>query len=667
MKTSWFARVLVLAMCVTMLCANALAAPADWSTTVAGAMGEKAEAKDDFFTYVNYDWTQTASIPDGYSSYGAFMEVTETVMGQVIDLLQNGEATSHDAELPQILYRKAIDLDKRNADGVAELAAEIEAIEAFDSMDDLTAYQTDPNAMYGVLLGVGVTTDFVDSTLYVGLTGDMPLSLGDPAEYAARTDYGTRVEEANIFLMRKIYAHMGRTEEEGEAVYRKALEVESKIAPYMFTVAQQSDPSYYAMIYNVMTPEEVYALNDVYPMKEMMVNCGLDKCPMIIVTNPQLHAACEELYVEENLEGFKAMLIYQYIAGACGSLDQACLDIGDAYSAMISGSQGSLPIEQRAYLGVSNTLPSLVGRMYAEAYFTEETRQDVLSMIEKIVAVYRSRLENNDWLSEATREQAIHKLDSMRVNVGYGAKWPDYSGLNIPADCTYYGAKKAVAEYESAQAMAKIGTRVDPDEWGFATQEVNAFYNPADNSINILAGILSSPFYTPGGSMEANLGAIGIVIGHEITHAFDATGSQFDADGNMVNWWTDEDRAAFEARSAKVADYFSAIEVLPGVPSNGVMMQGEAVADLGGMSAALEIAKGVEGFDYNAFFEAFAAMWRQIDIAESLEYLVRFDPHPANHLRVNVTLQQFDEFYETYGIAEGDGMYLAPDQRLNVW
>ena len=135
----------------------------------------------------------------------------------------------------------------------------------------------------------------------------------------------------------------------------------------------------------------------------------------------------------------------------------------------------------------------------------------------------------------------------------------------------------------------------------------------------------------------------------------------------MVNWWTDEDRAAFEARSAKVADYFSAIEVLPGVPSNGVMMQGEAVADLGGMSAALEIAKGVEGFDYNAFFEAFAAMWRQIDIAESLEYLVRFDPHPANHLRVNVTLQQFDEFYETYGIAEGDGMYLAPDQRLNVW
>lgn len=667
MNTSWLSRAISLMVCFALLCSSALAAPSDWNTTIKGSMTERTEPQDDFFTYVNYDWAQTVEFPAGYSRYGAFNEASEITRAQVLDLLANGEPTSHEAELAQTFYRLTVDMDKRNADGVTELVQAIEKIEAIDSIEALSAYLLEPGCTDGVLLGANATTDFLDSTLYVTGVAWQNLSLSDPAEYAQRTEYGSRIEQANLHIIRKVFAHMGRTEEEGEAVYRQALEMEGKIAPHLPTAAQQHDPSFLASIYNVLTLEETLALNSVFPLKQMLETYGLDKSPHFIVFSPAYHAACDELYTAENLEGLKAMMIFSRVNGACSALDQTCLDIADEASAIVSGAVGSMPLEEIAYENVTALLPGAVGRMYVETYFSEETRQDVLNMIDQILAVYRSRLETNEWLSEETRKQAIHKLDSLTVNVGYGKKWGDYSALEISPDSSFYGAILAFSRFQLERLNAKVGTRVDRDEWDFGTHQVNAYYNPMDNSINILAGILLSPFYTPGGSMESNLGGIGTVIGHEITHAFDASGSQFDADGNMINWWTDEDRAAFAERSGKVADYFSSIELLPGIPCNGVMQQTEAVADLGGMSAALEIAKGIEGFDYKAFFEAYASIWGEQVTAEKLEEQIYTDSHPSCSLRTNVTLQQFEEFYETYGVEEEDGMYLAPEKRLSVW
>ena len=217
------------------------------------------------------------------------------------------------------------------------------------------------------------------------------------------------------------------------------------------------------------------------------------------------------------------------------------------------------------------------------------------------------------------------------------------------------------------QEIEKAKAKIDSNMWSKPPQEVNASYRATDNSINIPAGILGGAFYDPEASEAEQMGAIGMIIGHEITHGFDENGSQYDKDGNLNNWWTEEDRAAFEERSSKVSDYFSQFEVLPGVYINGELTIGETVADLGGLSCMLEIAKGIDGFDYEAFFKSYARLWKSQMLPNMLEMTVQTDPHPPGYLRTNAIVQQVQEFYDTFGVEEGDGMYLAQDERLAVW
>ena len=316
-----------------------------------------------------------------------------------------------------------------------------------------------------------------------------------------------------------------------------------------------------------------------------------------------------------------------------------------------------------------------VGKMYADAYVQPKTKQDVEELITKVVAVYRERLQNTSWLGEDTRKKAIEKLDALKVRVAYPDDWSlyDYTGLTLKSKeegGNLLTNVMAIKEMNREQNVQKALTPIDSNMWittQAAPQTVNAFYYFLDNSINIPAGILGGDFYDPEASEEKMMGTIGMIIGHEITHGFDTGGSQFDKDGNLKNWWTSEDKAAFANRTAKVAEYFGQFEVLPGVFVNGQLTIGETVADLGGLSCMLEIAGTMEDFDYTTFFTSYATLWKEQASQNILELQTRTDAHPPGYLRTNAIVQQVQEFYDTFNVTEGDGMYLAPEDRLSVW
>lgn len=627
------------------------------------------EAKDDFHTYVNHEWLVNAVIQDGKSDVSSFSQREEEVKAQIKELLRDETQPSHEAELARNLYAIAQDMDRRNELGMSQISARVKEVEAVNTLDELSAYLASEKYPFGYpMISAGLMADFADSNRYIVVVAPASLSLKDAAEYDGdMSEQGKRYDKANHTTFTALYANMTGDAEKAETIYADMLAWEGALASAQLDVNASHQPDYYSRIYNVCTEEELVANSPAFPLAAALDRYYVSGSPVYMLTEPEWLKKLNELYTEENLSKMKAYLVYQMLLGACPFLDQKCIDISNEWDAIALGVSGASAQEETNYQLVNAMLPMQIGRMYTDACFSEETRQDVVGMIDEVLTVYRARLAKADWMTETTRDRAIGKLNAITIQVGYPATWPDVSQLVIEKDDTLLDAVSAINANALRLNAAKVGGAVDKTEWQFGPQTVNAFYDQSGNSINILAGILGGAFYTPGGAREANLAGIGTVIGHEITHAFDENGSQFDAQGNMVSWWTDEDRAAFRERTGKVSAYMSAIEPWPGLTVDGATKVNEEVADLGGLSCMLEIASGIENFDYRLFFESYAKLWRQQTTRESFENHVLFNVHPEGYLRTNVGVQQFEEFYQTYGVQEGDGMYLAPEDRLHVW
>ena len=308
-----------------------------------------------------------------------------------------------------------------------------------------------------------------------------------------------------------------------------------------------------------------------------------------------------------------------------------------------------------------------VSKIYVERYIPESAKNEVRGIIESTVKFYRSMLENEEWLSPETRKKAIEKLDAMRLNVAYPDKWVDFSELLISDDVTFYDAVQAIKKFKLQKYFYdRLNTQVDHELWGNDVVVVNSYYSPSENAIKIIAGILSGDFYSPEMSYEEKLGGIGMVIGHEISHAFDTIGAQFDKTGNMSSWWTEDDYKKFQARADKLIKYFDAFEI-NGENYNGKLVQTESIADMAGIKAMLGIAAGIKGFDYDKFFRSYAKIWKFTQTKERLDWTLRNDVHALPFLRVNAIVQQYQEFLDTYKIGNKDKMYLAPDERVAVW
>ncbi|MEG0050448.1 MAG: M13 family metallopeptidase, partial [Clostridia bacterium] len=366
--------------------------------------------------------------------------------------------------------------------------------------------------------------------------------------------------------------------------------LETEIASATLGSSDKKQPNYYSSVYNPMTMEELAKQSPTFPIVTMLkafTDAGVEH---VIMMDQKWLAKMNELYTQENLEAFKALLLCNTLRESAAYLDQECIDLMDASASAVAGITVKSILEDSAYSFCSDHLGMAIGRMYTENYVSPETKKDVENVIAQVVKIYKARLSNTQWLGEKTREQAILKLDHLRIRVAYPDDWSKYdvSDIVFPEGSSLLEDMLVIARHTHLQQIQDLLKPIDLDKWnGLSPQSINAFYSFTDNSINILAGILGGAFYDPQGSIEQTLGGIGVIIGHELTHGFDTAGSQYDQNGNMNNWWTDADRAAFVALTDQVDAYYSAIEALPGKFVDGQLTIGETVADLGGFSCML--------------------------------------------------------------------------------
>jgi len=635
--------------------------------------GEPPELEDNFHMAVNFDWLSNATVLDGAAITSSFSDLEAQRKTEIMALIDGNTATGHETQLVQTLYTSMTDMESRNAQGTDPLLPYIEQIRNIDSLSGLTEFLCGSAGVIADPLCIpSVEVDDKDSSSYVVRIRPAALSLRDAGLYGGElSEEAQQKKDVNDAAYQKLFAKLGYTEEEAQAVNEAAFSIETLIAASCYGADAQARQDYREITYNARTMDELAEESPVFPLAQILETNGFGGSDTYVLSEPDWLKAMNEVYTEENLEGLKALLLYDVLGKTCKYLDQDFLDIYNEKVNAWYGISGEKSLEEMAYEECNQSLAMAVGKMYVDHYFTESVKEDVEGMIEQVRSVFKERLSAVDWLTDETKAKAIEKLDALTVRVGYPDVWTDYSSLELLAPeegGSLMDNSLRIRAFEQKRAQQNIGQAVQKGEWSECyPQEVNAFYNEKDNSINIPAGILGGIFYDQEGTQEERLGGIGSIIGHEFTHAFDTLGSQYDKDGNLQNWWTDEDRAAFQERTDKVAAYYEQIEVLPDLHVDGALTIGETVADLGGMACMMDIAKAIDGFDYDAFFRAYAHVWQKSLSADICAYITMSDEHPLGYVRTNANVQQVQEFYDTYEIAAGDGMYLAPEDRLSVW
>ena len=632
-----------------------------------------ADVKDNFALFANKEQILSRELKKDDSTVGTMFDVILAGEKDEQKMYEGDEPESHDAKLAFDLYHLMIDWDGRNKVGVEPLKKQTDAVESLDSIDELTGYlrnTSKENQRVG-LWYAGSSKDREDSSRNVIKVSSERLLLMDSAEYSKPTEYGKAIKDAKMKLAKRILVKLGYTEAEAQQKTDNALAFETKLAPSIYTAEEQGSEDILERTNNHYTRDELKEAEGKLPILELLDNTGYPENEDYVVTNPEFLKKLNELYTEENLQLIKDLIIVKTVISAASDLDRECYEWSEECSNEIEGVDAEPDDKATAAGYVSGSLKWAVAQLYTETYLHEEDKERITELVNEIKEAYHGILEDADFLSDETREKAIEKLDAIEPRVLYPDSWEkyEYKGLDFkgPEDGgTLWEALRAIDAYELQEEINELSAPVDKKKWTVSPQTFNCGYEPLTNSIYILGAYARGDIYSSEMSDEEVLAKLGVSIGHEISHAFDRTGAQFDKDGNMKNWWTKEDKEEFKKRNAKLAEYFNSIHPWEGQDLKGSIMTGEACADMAGMKVALRVASEKENFDYDKFYRAFADLWF---VKENL-MMARAgieDEHPLNYLRINCTLQQFDEFLDFYGIKEGDNMYLAPEDRVNIW
>ena len=632
-----------------------------------------AEAKDDFALFVNRDAILDLKIPEGRPYAGTIMDTALQNNEDLKNMFLGDAPEGHDAKLAYELFRLMMDWDSRNALGVEPLKEMTDAVEGLDSIDALNAYYFDVpyEDQFPSVWSAGSTTSLDDSTRKILAVDECGLLLGDSAEYETLTDYGAMKKAAYAEFSRRMLMKLGYSEEEALQKFENCLAFESLVAPVIYTNEEQGSADYLTRINNTVSREALQEAQGKLPILAELESLGFPEAENYLVTNPEYLTRINEVYTDENLPLIRDYMIVHGVLKMAGNLDRECYEWANDCSNAISGATGILPDETAFSSAVSGTLQWPVARLYTETYLKAEDKERIAGMVDQILEAYQGILKEADFLSEATREKALEKLAAIDARVLYPDSWEKYDCAELNFDGPEAGgtlleAMKAITRYEVAKEVREYSEPVDKEKWHSTPQTVNCFYNPQENSVTILGAFARGGVYNSGMSDEELYAKLGTVIGHEISHAFDRQGAQFDKDGNMSMWWTEEDYKKFQERNAALEAYYNAMHPWEGQNFYGAIMTGEACADMAGVKVMLRLAAEKEGFDYDAFFRAYANIWLTKDTLQ-MAYRRINDAHPMAYLRINATLQQFDEFMDCYGVQEGDGMYLAPEERVAIW
>ena len=637
---------------------------------------EKPSAAEDYYLYVNYDAISEMTLPEGKSNYGTFVENRDNTEQQMIELLE-GDA-GEDTLLASVssLYHQYMDTESRDAAGWDSVKAYTEKINSLESIDDYVELLCSDMyyLTYSLPFSYSVYADEKNSTQNILSLYPVGLLLEDSDEYREMTEMGELYKEADDTFIRQLLVKYGFAEEEADDLIEKQYQWESMLADYIYPVSTSYRADYTSLVYNPYSYDELIELAGDFPIDTFLEAIGLERQEKYVVTEPEYFSHLGALVTEENLQLIKADLLISTLIIASQYTDTESYGYYNDWVNTKQGSTGMSALDSLAYQTVNSLIPEAVGDVYANHYFSAEAREDIEKIVDELIEALRGRLEKADWMSDGTREKALEKLDAIGVYIGYAdTDYYDYSKIMVDSENDLYTNVIGINVELNRQSLEKAGEAVDREAWGIvmSANTVNACYIPSMNCICFPAAILQGAFYDESASIASKMGSIGAVIGHELTHAFDTTGSQYDKDGNLENWWTDEDLEAFTALTAKVGERYGSYATVGDTRVNGDLTIGETVADLGGAAAALDVLKKHESegenIDYQDFFEANVHLWAGIETRNRALNLLKTDPHAPMYLRVNVNLTQFDEFYETYDVEEGDAMYTAPEARLSVW
>ena len=548
-----------------------------------------------FFDYAGGNWRKSHPIPAEYSRYGSFEVLIENNERQLHDLIEQLAKESHPAgSLEQKigdLYNLAMDSTRRNREGWTPIKGQLEQVAAVKTLKDLTIL-SGQLGRYGVesYFGIGVGSDMKDSKMNIVGIQQGGLSLGNRDYYLENDEATQKIREAYKQYIVKMFRLVGDDEATAQKKMEAVFNIEMRIAKASKSMVELRDPeaNYHKMTFNQL-------LND-YPgidWSTLLLCSGFPAISYVDMGQPENIREIEKLMADTPIEDQKAYMAFKVIENASGQLSDDFRNATfDFYGRVMSGTTQDRARWKRAIGAVQGVLGEAVGKMYVEKYFPASSKERMIQLVRNLQKSLGERIKEQKWMSKETQEKALEKLNTFYVKIGYPDTWMDYSGLTIDPSKSYFeNLCQASAFITDYYIQKDVNKPVDRTRWQMTPQTINAYYNPTTNEICFPAGILQPPFFNPEADDAANYGAIGVVIGHEMTHGFDDQGSQFDKDGNLKNWWTEADRKNFEARTKVMADFFSKIEVLPGLYANGQLTLGENIADHGGLNIAFQAFK----------------------------------------------------------------------------
>ncbi|WP_152392067.1 M13-type metalloendopeptidase [Paenibacillus guangzhouensis] len=626
--------------------------------------------RDDYYEFINKKWLNASKIPAGEMGNGVFNELMNSnevkVSGIINELVkQQNPAGSKEQKIADF-YKSALDTKSRNQDGIKPIAPYLTAIDKATTIKELfeANHEINKATEMGPLLSFGVMADAKNSS--VNALYFMGLGTGlDKNSYVSGDE---KTKKVYINYITKLFVLSGDKEESAKAQAEAVFAFEKELAIASMDVQDKGNVNKY---YNPYTKDKFIALFKTVDMAKMLKDLQLDQADKIIVMDVGLANKSAELLTEQNLNTLKSYAKSMFLMKTGGMLSADFSEASNQFSADLYGVVGEKTDEQIAVSSTKEMMSEYLGQEFAKRYFTKEAKQDVEKMVQQFIATYEKRIQALDWMSDATKAKAIKKLEKMTVKIGYPDQWSNaldkISIKTAENGGSLFSNTVAITKAYTDMMKASLGKEVDKSAWIMAVYDVNAYYNPVNNEIVFPAGILQAPFYDIHAKHETNLGAIGMVIAHEISHAFDNLGSAYDENGNAVNWWTEEDLKKFQEKCAEVIQFYDHIEVVPGSYNNGQLTVSENIADIGGMATSLQVASQLPNPDYKAYFEGYATIWRSTMTKEIAAYMTTIDTHSANKVRVNRTISNFEEFYKTYGVTAKDAQYVAPEDRVSIW
>lgn len=636
---------------------------------------------NDFYHYAAGGWLKSHPLDAEHAENGAFVDLQELnqkrIQGIILEYASKPQQKGSLGQKIGSLYNLMMDSVRLNREGWAPIKPTLDKIAAIKNRKEyqLVCSQLDRNGEGTMMFGIGVGADQKDAEWNLVGIGQGGLGLGERDYYVSDDPQNKRVLEAYKQYLKKLFMLTGADEATAQKKMEAVLAIETRIAKVSYDQVKlrDIDANYHKMSYTQL-------VND-FPgidWGNVFLASGFPAFDYIDVGQPEPIHEVEKILTDTPLEDLKTYAEAKVISGATGQLSDEFRQTAFALSQVLTGVKQDRPRWKRAVNLVSGTLGEAIGKLYVDKYFPASSKQRMLELVHNLQTALAQRIDEASWMSAATKAQAKDKLANFIIKIGYPDKWKDYSGLQVNDSLSLYENLKMIARWAIDDEIAKhVNKKVDKTEWGMTPQTINAYYNPTTNEICFPAAILQPPFFDPTADDAANYGAIGGVIGHEMSHGFDDQGAQFDKYGNQHNWWTAQDKKNFDARTKVLADWFSSFEVLPGVKVNGKQTLGENIGDNGGLNIAFRALQNSlkknplpvkDGFTpEQRFFLAWGRVWASNMTDELVKYLLTVDVHSPNYARVNGALPMIDAWYTAFNVKKGDKMFVPKNKRAHIW